>query len=327
MVHQSICLRRCRGARYDASLSQWAGRPFPHSNVFIMSALILSIQSHVAFGHVGNAAAVFPLQRLGLAPVPIHTVQFSNHTGYGAFKGQVFSADHVREVIAGLREREVLPRCEAVLSGYLGDASIGQVILDTLAEIRAARAAAGLSAPLYCCDPVMGDVGRGIFVRPGIPEFLREQAVAAADVLTPNQFEFEQLTGRALVSRPDAIAQARSMLGRGKRAVVITSLRTPDVPADRIETIAVGQDGAWRVQTPFLPLDPLPNGMGDVFSAVFLGALLKGGAVPEALSHATSTLYGLVARVAPASRDLPLVEAQLQIVEPSERFAAQRIEA
>ncbi len=290
-----------------------------------MSALILSIQSHVAFGHVGNAAAVFPLQRLGLAPVPIHTVQFSNHTGYGAFKGQVFGADHIREVIAGLRERGVLVRCAAVLSGYLGDASIGEVILETVAEIRTARAAAGLEAPIYCCDPVMGDVGRGMFVRPGIPEFLRERAVPAADVLTPNQFEFEAVIGRELASRADAVAAARALLGADKRAVVITSLRTADVPSDRIETIAVDREGAWRVQTPFLPLDPLPNGMGDVFSAIFLGALLNGAAVPGALAHATSTLYGLVARVAPASRDLPLVAAQEEIVAPSERFVAESV--
>ncbi len=315
---------RCAGARYDALLRVSAAR-FSCLMVPFMSAFVLSIQSHVAFGHVGNAAAVFPLQRLGLSAVPIHTVQFSNHTGYGAFKGQVFSADHVREVIAGLRERGVLVRCAAVLSGYLGDASIGQVILDTVAEIRGARAAAGLPPPLYCCDPVMGDVGRGIFVRPGIPEFLREHAVPAADVLTPNQFEFEAVIGRALLSRADALAQARVMLGDRKRAVAITSLRTPDVPADRIETVAVGASGAWRVQTPYLPLDPLPNGMGDVFSAVFLGAMLTGGAVPEALAHATSTLYGLVARVQPASRDLPLVDAQDQIATPSERFEAQSI--
>lgn len=287
-----------------------------------MSTLVLSIQSHVAYGHAGNAAAVFPLQRLGLEVVPIHTVQFSNHTGYGAFRGQVFGADHIRDVIAGLRERGVLPHCAAVVSGYLGDASIGEAILDVVVEVRAARAASGLPAPVYCCDPVMGDVGRGIFVRLGIPEFLRERAVPAADVLTPNQFEFEAMIGRTLVSREDAIAQARTLLGAHKRAVLITSLRTPDVPADRIETLAVGRGGAWKVETPFLPLEPSPNGMGDVFSAVFLGALLGGGDIAAALAHATSTLYGLVKRVEPASRDLPLVSAQDEIVAPSERFAA-----
>lgn len=285
-----------------------------------MSELVLSIQSHVAYGHVGNDAAVFPLQRLGFDPVAIHTVQFSNHTGYGEFRGQVFSADHVREVLAGLRERGVLARCRAVLSGYLGDAAIGEVILEAVAEVKAARPDA-----LWCCDPVMGDVGRGIFVRPGIPEFLRTRALPAADVLTPNQFEFEQLSGESLASRSAALAACRSLVAAGKRAVVITSLRTPDIAGDRIETLAVAPEGAWVVRTPWLPLEPLPNGMGDVYSAVFLGALLRTRSVPAALEHAVATLYALVQATAPGSRDLPLVREQQALVHPPRVFAAEHL--
>ncbi|AKJ26945.1 pyridoxal kinase PdxY [Caldimonas brevitalea] len=279
---------------------------------------VLTIQSHVAYGHVGNAAAVFPLQRLGLDPVVIHTVQFSNHTGYGEFKGQVFSADHVLDVLDGLRAREVLQQCEAVLSGYLGDAAIGEAILQAVAEIRAAR-----GEMLYCCDPVMGDTGRGLFVRPGIPEFHRLRAVAQADLITPNQFEFEQLLGRPVVSREDAVTAARSM---APKAVVITSLRTPDVPPDRLETLAVTHDGAWSVSTPFVPLTPLPNGMGDVFSALLLGRLLNGDELPDALSHAVSALYTLVLHTVPGSRDLPLIAQQCQLVEPTQRFEAQPLD-
>jgi pyridoxine kinase len=285
-----------------------------------VSDLILSIQSHVAYGHVGNDAAVFPLQRLGFEPVAIHTVQFSNHTGYGEFRGQVFSAEHVREVVAGLRERGVLARCRALLSGYLGDAAIGEVILETVAEIKAARPDA-----LWCCDPVMGDVGRGIFVRPGIPEFLRGRALPTADLLTPNQFEFELLCGQPLASRAEALTAARAMVAAGRRAVVITSLRTPDVDPAQIETLAVAPEGAWVVRTPWLPLTPLPNGMGDVYSAVFLGALLRTGSVPAALEHATSTLYALVQATTPGSRDLPLVREQEALVRPPQVFAAERL--
>ena len=279
--------------------------------------IVLTIQSHVAWGHAGNAAAVFPLQRLGVEAVPVHTVQFSNHTGHGAFRGQVFGADHVREVVAGLRERGVLSRCAAVLSGYLGDPAIGEVILEAVAEVRRSRPGA-----LWCCDPVMGDVGRGLFVRPGIPEFFRDHAVPAADVLTPNQFELETLLGRPLASREDAVGAARALVAAGRRAVVVTSLRTPDVPADRLETLGVGREGAFTVDTPFLPLTPTPNGMGDVFSAVFLARLLDGAALPAALEHATSALFALVSRVEPGARDLPLVAAQEEIVRPARAFTA-----
>jgi len=282
--------------------------------------IVLTIQSHVAWGHAGNAAAVFPLQRLGGEAVPIHTVQFSNHTGHGAYRGQVFAADHVREVVGGLRDRGVLARCAAVLSGYLGDPAIGEVILEVVAEVRRARPGA-----LWCCDPVMGDVGRGLFVRPGIPEFFRDRAVPAADVLTPNQFELETILGRPLTSRGDAVATAHALVAAGRRAVVVTSLRTPDVAEGRLETLGVGREGAFTVDTPFLPLSPPPNGMGDVFSAVFLARLLAGAALPRALEHATCALYGLVKRVEPGARDLPLVAAQDEIVAPAEAFPARAV--
>ncbi len=284
--------------------------------------LVLSIQSHVAYGHVGNDAAMLPLQLLGMQPVAVHTVQFSNHTGYGEFKGQVFTPAHIGDVLDGLRARGVLARCQAVLSGYLGDAGVGEAILSAVQEIRAARPALH-----YLCDPVMGDVGRGLFVRPGIPEFLRRRALAQASIVTPNQYEFELLLGGApLASVDEAVAAARGLLGAapgtGPALIVVTSLRTPDLPEDRLGTLAVTADAAWLVQTPFIDLQPLPNGMGDVFSAVLLGHLLRGAATPDAVSGAVSSLYALVSRTTPGQRDLPLVACREQITAPSERFAA-----
>ena len=284
--------------------------------------LVLSVQSHVAYGHVGNSAAVLPLQLLGMEPVAVHTVQFSNHTGYGEFTGQVFTPAHIAEVLDGLRARGVLARCAAVLSGYLGDAGVGQAILQAVRGMRAARP--GLQ---YLCDPVMGDVGRGIFVRPGVPEFLRDCALTQASIITPNQYEFELLHGAPVASVDEAVAAARSLLGGARRQgpwlVVVTSLRTGDLPGDRLATLAVTADAAWLFSTPFVALDPLPNGMGDVFSAVLLARLLNGHAVPEAVSGAVGSLYALVARTMPGQRDLPLVACRAQIVEPAERFAAQ----
>src|SRR5579871_6315752 len=100
---------------------------------------ILSIQSHVAYGHVGNDAAVFPLQRLGVEVWPVHTVQFSNHTGYGAWRGRVFDADTIRELVRGVNERGVLPTCDGVLSGYVGSPEIGAALLDAVATVKAAN--------------------------------------------------------------------------------------------------------------------------------------------------------------------------------------------
>ena len=215
---------------------------------------ILSIQSWVSYGHVGNAAAVFPLQRLGFEVWAINTVQFSNHTGYGAWTGQVFAPEVVAELIDGIEARGVLPSCGAVLSGYLGSGGTVAAVAEAVKRVRAANPQA-----LYCCDPVMGDYGRGVFVRPELPELIAAQAVAQADILTPNQFELELLSGQTVQTLPQALSAAHELRDRmrrgGPRVVVVTSLVRVDALPDSIETLAVTEGGAWLCRTPLLPLE------------------------------------------------------------------------
>ena len=193
---------------------------------------ILSIQSWVAYGHVGNASAVFPMQRLGHEVWAVNTVQFSNHTGYGAWKGQVFSGEAIRELVDGIAERGVVGTCNGVLSGYMGDAAIGEAVLDAVARVKAANPAA-----LYCCDPVIGDVGRGVFVRPGIPEFMRERTVPAADIVTPNHFELELLSGREARDAVGLAGALDAVHALGPKVIVVTSLHTGDTPEGALDLL------------------------------------------------------------------------------------------
>ncbi len=283
---------------------------------------ILSIQSWVAYGHVGNASAVFPLQRLGAEVWAVHTVQFSNHPGYGAWAGQVFSGQAVRDVVDGIAARGVLPGCDAVLSGYMGDADVGEAILHAVAQVRAAN-----PAMLYCCDPVIGDTGRGVFVRPGIPELIRAQAVPAADILTPNGFELEHLTGRSIHSTADAadaVAQLQAGMAPGGPAIVlVTTLRTDATPDDAVDMLAADRTGAWLLRTPLLPIQP--NGAGDAIAALFLFHRLRTGGTAPALEAAGSAVHGLLRRTAEAgSREILTVAAQDEFVRPSQWFRAQQ---
>lgn len=283
---------------------------------------VLSVQSHVAYGYVGNRAAVFPLQRLGFEVWAVNTVQFSNHTGYGSWTGEVFSAEHVRKVIDGIFQRVEPAACDAVLSGYLGDADLGEAILETVSKVRAARGDA-----IYACDPVMGDVGRGIFVRPGIPEFMRERALPAADIVIPNQFELELLTGHKVSTLETALSAARAVQARGPKIVVITSLRHERTPDDTIQMLAVSPEGAWLVSTPFLPLEPPPNGAGDAVTALFLAHYLKSNrSVPEALSGMAAAIYEVIATTnAAGTRELQFIAAQEGLVRPRRSFTAEPV--
>jgi pyridoxine kinase len=280
---------------------------------------ILSIQSHVAYGHVGNASAVFPMQRLGCEVWAVHTVQFSNHTGYGDWKGRVFDGPAIEEIVEGIADRGVLPRCDGVLSGYMGSADIGNAILAAVARVREANPKA-----LYACDPVIGDVGRGVFVRPGIPEFMKEQAVPAADIITPNQFELEYLSGMETQSLDAAKHAVARVQATGPRAVLVTSLHTDDTPPDAIDMLA-GEGGRfWRVRTPKLSL--AVNGAGDAIAALFFVHYLRSRSAEIAMAEACASVYGLLVRTeAAGSREILTVAAQDEFVNPTRRFAVEEV--
>lgn len=275
---------------------------------------ILSIQSWVAYGHVGNASAMFPLQRLGAEVWAVNTVQFSNHTGYGAWRGQVFGAELVRDCVQGIEERGALARCDAVLSGYMGDAGIGEAVLEAVARVKAANPQA-----LWCCDPVLGDDGRGIYVRPGIPEFLRDRAMPMADLATPNRFELEWLTGLKVTDLATAKSAIAALQAMGPRCVMLTSL---DLGEGGVSLLAAEGGRFWRVTTPLLPISV--NGAGDAIAALFLLHRARTGDAGAALSAAASSIYGVLRQTAEAgSREILTVAAQEEFVAPGRVFAAE----
>jgi len=284
---------------------------------------ILSIQSSVAYGHVGNSAATFPLVRMGVEVWPVLTVHFSNHTGYGQWRGPLLSAADVAEVVRGIDERGVLPRCDAVLSGYQGAEDVGLAVLDAVALVRSRNPDA-----VYCCDPVMGDVGRGFFVRPGIPELMRDRVVPAAQIITPNQFELEFLTGHTTTTLAEVLAAAQAARELGPEAVLVTSVVHDAATAETIDMIAVTGDGAWSVTTPLLPRTF--TGAGDLTAATFLASLLRagglGGDIAAALGTTAAVVYGVLqATVDSGDPELQLVAAQEEIVSPSRRFEVSRL--
>jgi pyridoxine kinase len=282
---------------------------------------VLSIQSHVVYGYAGNSASVFPLQRLGHEVWAVNTVEFSNHTGYGAWRGKVLGAELAEELVAGLADRNVLGQCTALLSGYMGDASSGAAVLNALRLVR--RAAPGA---LYCCDPVMGDAGRGFYVKPDIPALFREQLVPEADIITPNQFEIEALTGMKIA--PDGnIREARAAIDKihamGPKAVLVTSYQEG---SGQIAMLASDGSSVYRVRTPFFSSAETTAGSGDVTTAIFLSRYMENRDIKRALELTAGSIFGIFKATWEAGRrELSLIAAQAEIETPSSFFPAEKL--
>jgi pyridoxine kinase len=287
---------------------------------------ILSIQSHVVFGYAGNSAAVFPLQRLGHEVWAVNTVEFSNHTGYGAWRGKVLGGELAEELVAGLEDRQALDQCKALLSGYMGDAAVGVAVLNALRLVRRAAPDA-----LYCCDPVMGDVGRGFYVKPDIPVIFREQLVPGADIITPNQFELEALTGMKIATINDARAAIDRIHTMGPKVVLVTSYQEEDGDSgasggDHIAMLASDGSSLYRVCTPVFNFAQTTAGSGDVTAALFLSRYLQKRDVKYALELTAGSIFGVIKATWEAGRrELALIAAQAELENPSSFFPAEKL--
>jgi pyridoxine kinase len=277
---------------------------------------VISIQSQVAYGHVGNSAAVFPMQMHGIDVIAVPTVLLSNRPGYTTIRGRVLQAQVVSDLLLGVEERGALRSATMILSGYLGSPDIAAVVADFVA-----RAKAGHPALRYACDPVLGDRDRGLFVQSEIPPLVRDRLLPLADIITPNHFEFEWLCGAKVSTTGQMLEAAQTLLARGPSTIVVTSAELSDTPAGEIETLAIERTNAWRVRTPRLPISP--SGTGDLFASLLVAARVGGSDTPAALSHAASAIYAVLERTAArGTEEMRIVESAEQLVRPKRRFEA-----
>jgi pyridoxine kinase len=276
---------------------------------------VISIQSQVAFGHVGNSAAVFPMQMNGIDVVAVPTTLLSNRPGYPSLRGRVLEAQLVADLLTGVEERGAIDTARMILSGYLGSVEIGGVIADFVARAKTAN-----PALRYTLDPVLGDRDRGLFVKPDLPPLVRDRLIPLADIITPNHFEFEWLAGQHAKTSAEMITQAHALIARGPSVIVVTSAELADTPQGEIETLAIERSRAFRVRTPKLPISP--NGTGDLFAALFVAASVRKD-TPDALSHAASAIFAVLERTAArGTTEMRIVESRDALLNPPGRFEA-----
>lgn len=285
---------------------------------------ILSIQSHVVFGHAGNSAAEFPMRRLGVNVWPLNTVQFSNHTQYRQWTGTVMPASHLVEIADGISAIDELKNCDAVLSGYMGSQEQGNAIIDIVKKVKAVNPNA-----IYICDPVMGHPEKGCFVAPGVAEFLCNTALPISDMLSPNILELEELNGKQRINNVDeAILACREICKRGPKVVLVKHLSRAGYQNDRFEMLLVTKDEAWHIHRPLVDFGVRqPVGVGDMTSGLLIANILKGKSLVEAFEHTTSAVYAVMLETLKRDKyELQLVAAQDEIANPSQWFKAKKID-
>ena len=284
---------------------------------------VISIQSQVAFGHVGNSAAVFPMQMHGIEVIAVPTTLLSNRPGYPSIRGRMLEAPLVADLLRGVEERGAVEDCDMILSGYLGSPENAAVVADFVA-----RAKAGKPGLPYCCDPVLGDRNSGLFVHAGIPPLVRDRLCPLADIITPNHFEFEWLCGAKATTAAQMIEAAQALMARGPSTIIVTSAELSDTPRGEIEILAIEKSGkgikAWRVRTPRLPINP--NGTGDLFAALFVAGRVRNRNTSDALGHAASAIFAVLERTAArGTTEMRIVESGEWLVRPPRRFEAVEI--
>jgi pyridoxine kinase len=282
---------------------------------------VISIQSQVAYGHVGNSAAVFPMQMRGIDVIAVPTTLLSNRPGYATIRGRILDADLVADLLRGIEERGAVATCRIILSGYLGSPEIAEVVTEFVRRAKKAN-----PKLIYCCDPVIGDSEPGLFVPAGLPPIFRDSLLPLADVVTPNHFELEWLCGAKATTMDELIKCARALSAKGPSTVVVTGAQLADTPQDWLDTIAIEGSSAWRLGTPKLPIRPF--GTGDLFAALFVASLFGGSDTKGALQEAVSAVFAVLERTeATGTEEMRIVETASLLVQPVRRFEAVLIRA
>nr|WP_086940608.1 pyridoxal kinase PdxY [Thaumasiovibrio occultus] len=281
---------------------------------------ILSIQSHVVYGHAGNSSGVFPMQRMGFEVWPIHTVQFSNHTQYPqGWTGRAFSAEDISTLIDGMAAIGQLDNCQAVVTGYQGSAEQCQAIKASVQKVKAANPNA-----IYVCDPVMGAPDKGCIVAPGIAEALIGELMPMADVIVPNQFELSQFAEMPITCVEEAIEACQRALAKGPSVVLVKHLHC--LSDQEFSMMLATQEGCFLAQRPQFDFERQPVGVGDLISALFTAGLVKGWSAQAAFEHCHNAVYGVLKATHDAGEwELQTIAAQQEFVTPTSRYAVTRL--
>ncbi|XP_053397690.1 pyridoxal kinase-like [Mercenaria mercenaria] len=311
-----------------------------------MSALqqnqVLSIQSTVVSGYVGNKCASFALQIHGFDVCPVNSVQLSNHTGYKCFKGQVLNAEDIECLYDGLKQNNIHGQFSHLITGYIGSKSFLLKVGEIIQDIRDSN-----PGIMYVCDPVMGDNGK-MYVPEELMPVYRDVIVPKADIVTPNQFEAELLTGIKITSEAEALKAMQCLHDKGPKTVVLSSTNlglkdskdskgSEDVLVALASSVKNGDKECYRIEMPYK--EAIFVGTGDLFASCLMAWMHKDNDLKTAFEKTVSTVQTVITRTlnaaqevagpgnkpTPAQMELRLIQSKSDIENPKINFTAKKL--
>lgn len=250
---------------------------------------VISIQSQVAYGHVGNSAAAFPMQLGGLQVVQVPTTLLSNHPHYATMRGRMLESALVSDLLRGVEERGLVDTAAIILTGYMGSVETARIVANFIR-----RAKERNPSLFYVCDPVMGDDDLGVFVADGLPEIMRSDLVPLADLITPNQFEFEMLAGMSARDEASLLSAAELIVSGSGKQIVVTGCHLTNTPDNHVEVVTPQGGHLYRVAAPRLPIRPC--GTGDLFTGLLVVELAKKTSLSTAMQIAAGRIRHVLER-------------------------------
>lgn len=239
---------------------------------------IISVQSQVVYGSVGNSIAIPTLQQAGFRAMAVPTVLLSNTPHYPSLYGGAIPDDWFNGYLTGLLERDAVRHVKGIITGYLGSVGQAEILADWLERVRERYPHLWV-----IIDPVMGDTDSGIYVKPELPDAYRQLLLPLAQGITPNVFELEVLTGRPCREIAAAISAARTLLSETLQWVAITSAPVAD-GSDSIHVVLVTADAVTISHHPRVEAEL--KGTGDLFCSELVSGIVAGKTVAEAVQAA-----------------------------------------
>jgi pyridoxine kinase len=261
---------------------------------------VLSLQSHVVSGYVGNKAASLPMQVLGIEVDMLSSCMFSNHTGYqNGARGPRTSEKEIVDVIDGLESNGLLSAISHLLTGYAGREEVLMAAVRLIERVKAARPATATPF-VYVLDPVMGDNGR-LYVEKSLIQVYRDRMLPLATVLTPNCYELSLLADVPQIrSEAEALAACRQLHNQaGIPTIIVTGTSFDDRPGVISMLISTNDGEAFAVDTE--RLDMLFTGSGDLCCALILAWSIR---CPDDLRMACQQAMSTVSAVLRRTADL-----------------------